>query len=103
MANDGFDDCRIEPETAHALLCEYFDPATPATRADEIEQIIQSCPQSFAWLESEREIRQIVRRCNCHDQAPDALRQRIVQSLSVSYTEITEITEITGITRFRHE
>ena len=97
MANDAFDDCRIEPAEAHALLCEYFDPLTPAARADEIEQIIQACPQSFAWLESEREIRQIVRRCNCQDHAPEALRQRIVQSISISYTEIT------GITRFRRE
>ena len=44
------DDCRIEPAQAHALLCEYFDPATPAERADEIEAIIQACPQSLSLI-----------------------------------------------------
>lgn len=85
MAND---DCRIEPAEAHALLCEYFDPETPAERADEIEHIIQTCPTSFQWLESERDIRSMVKRCNCQDQAPAQLRERIVQSISVSVTEV---------------
>ena len=85
------DDCRIEPAQAHALLCEYFDPATPAERADEIEAIIQACPQSFAWLESEKQVRSIVRRCNCQDQAPEGLRQKIVQSISISSVSYTQI------------
>ncbi len=79
-------DCNIEPTRAHALLCEYFDPETPQTRVAEIREIIQTCPDSFAWLESETEVRQLVRRCCCQDHAPEGLRQRIVQSISVTYT-----------------
>lgn len=79
-------DCNIEPARAHALLCEYFDPDTPHARVTEIREIIETCPESFAWLQSETEIRQIVRHCNCQDQAPEALRRRIVQSISISYT-----------------
>ena len=78
-------DCNIEPTRAQALLCEFFDPYTPQSRVAEIRAIIQTCPESFAWLESEMEIRQIVRRCNCQDQAPEQLRQRIVRSISITY------------------
>ena len=80
-------DCNIEPARAHALLCEYFDSDTPPARAAEIREIIQTCPESFAWLQSETEIRALVKRCNCQDQAPVQLRQRIVQSISITYYE----------------
>lgn len=81
-------DCRIAPAEAHALICEFFDSETSPERAEEIRRIVETCPQSFRWLKSEQAIRQIVRRCNCQDQAPEGLRQRIVQSISISYTEI---------------
>ena len=78
-------DCNIEPTRAQALLCEFFDPETPQARVEEIRAIIQTCPETFARLKTEMEIRQIVRRCNCQDQAPEQLRQRIVRSISVTY------------------
>lgn len=88
MANADDCDCRIEPAEAHALICEYFDPETSAARAEEIEHIVEKCPTSFQWLQTERDVRHIVRKCNCQDRAPEHLRQRIVQSISISYTEI---------------
>ncbi|KAA8739206.1 hypothetical protein [Corynebacterium tuscaniense] len=78
-------DCNIEPTRAQALLCEFFDPETPQARVEEIRAIIQTCPENFARLKTEMEIRQIVRRCNCQDQAPEQLRQRIVRSISITY------------------
>ncbi|GAB3088016.1 anti-sigma factor [Corynebacterium aquatimens] len=82
-------DCCIDHDEAHALLCELFDEDITAERKEEIRAIIRKCPDCFRQLGREEEIRSLVKRCNCADRAPESLRQRIVQTISISYTEAT--------------
>ncbi|WIM68294.1 mycothiol system anti-sigma-R factor [Corynebacterium breve] len=70
-----------------ALLCELLDDDTSEARAAEIHEQVAACPHCVSRLQSEREVRAIVRHCCSQEQAPEALRQRIVQRISIRYTE----------------
>lgn len=80
-------DCCIDHAEAHALLCELFDENISPARAAEIRAKVQECPECFSQFTREEEVRALVRRCNCTEKAPERLRQRIVQSISITYTE----------------
>ena len=61
----------------HRLLCELFNPETPAQRRAEIKEDITSCPECLAVAQSESDVRAIVRDCCASTRAPEPLRQRI--------------------------
>lgn len=70
------------------LLCEMFDPETTRARAEEIRSEIANCPECLRRLESEQDVRGLVRDCCGQANAPEPLRQRIIASITtVTYTE----------------
>ncbi|WP_018296154.1 mycothiol system anti-sigma-R factor [Corynebacterium lubricantis] len=81
------DDCGKQCDDQQALLCELLDEDTTQERATEIQEIIASCPECFGRLKSEQEVRAMVRRCGQPDPAPEQLRTRIMQRISITYTE----------------
>lgn len=86
-ADDQKEPCGMKCHDVHVLFCELLDDDTSPSRAAEIQAMIAECPECFGRLQSEREVRELVRRCAHSTQAPDQLRQRIVRSISVTYTE----------------
>ncbi|MDO5669460.1 MAG: anti-sigma factor [Corynebacterium sp.] len=65
-----------------AQLCALFDPSTTPERAREILAAVAECPDCHGRLESEQEIRALLRRCcSAEASAPAALRQRITMEI----------------------
>lgn len=91
----------------HRLLCELFNPETPAQRRAEIKEDIASCPDCLAVAQSESDVRAIVRDCCASTRAPEPLRQRIITSISsttVSYADASAQTTYTEtVTRVRYQ
>jgi len=69
-------------EEIQAQLCTLFDPSTTPEQAREILAVIAECPHCHGRLESEQEIRALLRRCCTSEaSAPAALRQRITMEI----------------------
>ncbi|GAB3699042.1 anti-sigma factor [Corynebacterium nasicanis] len=85
------DPCIGRCEEIQAQLCALFDPSTTSEQKREILQGIAECPDCRGRLESEQEIRSLLRKCcTAEASAPATLRQRITM-------EIRQV----RITRFR--
>ncbi|WP_394281287.1 anti-sigma factor [Corynebacterium sp.] len=81
-------DCSGNCGQAQALLCELLDDETTAARAEEIKQEISRCPECFHQLQSERAVRELVRGCSGCEPAPETLRTRIIERITVTYQEM---------------
>ena len=77
-------DCRGNCDEVHANLCALFDEDTTEGQARELIRQISECPACFARLQSEREIRALVRKCCTAQSPPATLRQRITMEIRVT-------------------
>lgn len=69
-------------EETFKLLTELIDGHCDAARKELLRQQVEKCPECFATLGIEQEVRALLRR-SCSVQAPEALRIRIVMQLSL--------------------
>ncbi|WP_236686125.1 anti-sigma factor [Corynebacterium testudinoris] len=65
-------------------LCALFDPATTREEAHAILSRVSSCPDCAGRLQSEHEIRALLKKCCTAEAAPVTLRQRITMEIRVT-------------------
>lgn len=74
---------------AQETLCELLDSDITPDRAEAIRAVIAQCPECFSRYENEVAARLLVQSCCGGAHAPDALRERIITSITrVSVTEV---------------
>lgn len=71
-------------DAAQRMLCELFDPSTTSARREEIRVAIRQCPECFERMNSEAEVRAVLRRCTTTERAPGYLRKRIVTQIRIT-------------------
>ncbi|RNE48738.1 mycothiol system anti-sigma-R factor [Corynebacterium alimapuense] len=77
-------DCGGDCEEIQARLCSLFDEEITPEQARELLREIAECPGCHHRLQSEREIRALVRQCCSAQEAPATLRQRITMQIRVT-------------------
>lgn len=78
--------CNCSAAEVQAMICEILDSGTTSHRAAEIRDELGQCPECLDRLNSERELRLIMRRCCQSDAAPGYLRERI--STQIRFTTL---------------
>lgn len=78
------DDCGADCAEIQANLCSLFDAGTTEQQARELINEIAQCPECLERLQSEREIRELMRKCCTAQSAPATLRQRITMQIRVT-------------------
>lgn len=86
MSHD--DHSRCSSEEIEALCCELLDNCTSEQRAEEIRARISECTCCSTRLDSEEEVRQMVKGCDESTHAPETLRARISYQIHISQTEV---------------
>lgn len=81
-------DCRCSDSELESLFCELLDSACGEQRAAEIRARLEECAACQERLQSEEQIRRLVRKC-CGETAPapSHLRERITVQIRMSRTE----------------
>lgn len=73
-------------EEIQTYLCALLDEDVSPARAEELIRLIAACPRCYGRLQSEREVRALVRKCCSSRRAPAELRERITVQLRISQT-----------------
>lgn len=76
--------CPCNCEDIQSNLCALFDPATTREEAHAILSRVSSCPECAGRLQSEHEIRALLKKCCTAEAAPVTLRQRITMEIRVT-------------------
>ncbi|AGF71773.1 mycothiol system anti-sigma-R factor [Corynebacterium halotolerans] len=86
MDDQAKEPCGGSCEEIQAYLCALLDDDVTPDRAEELLKRIAACPQCYGRLQSEQEIRALVRKCCTSRPAPVTLRERITMQLRVIRT-----------------
>ena len=79
---------RCSSEEIEALCCELLDNCNDKKRAEEIRARISECTCCSTRLDSEEDIRELVKGCDESTHAPETLRAKISYQIHKSQTEV---------------
>ncbi len=73
-------------EEIQTYLCALLDDDVTPAQEEELLRLISDCPQCYGRLQSEQEVRALVKKCCSSHPAPVTLRERITMQLRIIQT-----------------